>query len=580
MAEKLSESITASVPTDINLEKGNLTPSTDNHSIDDTDNPVKLNSDAFKSDESDGKVNWTITHRIAAFSLCFLYVGSQIPLYFVGASLQYIIDDVGGTDKESWLPVANTLAIAATAPFVGYMQDLVGRRYIALLGCILLIVGVVLVGTAHEIGRAIGGMALAGVGAGIGELTALAGISEIVPVNKRGIYLAVATGCIIPFSPYILYAQYWSFYATWRWGMWITAIINGVAFFGTLFFYFPKRTRHALSRSEILKRVDYIGAILSIVGLTLFLVALQCGGYTHPWKSAYVLSQLLVGFALMVAFVAWEWKGAKYPMVPHEIFAGQRIVGVAFLIAFISGMNFYSMLNFYPILLENVYTNTPHAVGLKSLGIGFATPIGATLVNWLLSVFKGHNRELLLFSCVLMTAFAGSLASINPDTPAKTIAFGSVAGFGIGGVLIPAATIAITVTPDAFIATTVALSLSIRVIGGSIGYSIYYNIFSNKLRAKLPEYIALAAIKAGLPLTSAKQFVLALLTDPKTIFTVAGITPEILAASSKAAQWAYSASLAYVWYTSIAFGVLSIVACLFLGQVRPYLTHRIAVELA
>jgi hypothetical protein len=35
--------------------------------------------------------------------------------------------------------------------------------------------GDALFGTAHEIGRAIGGMALAGVGAGIGELTALAG---------------------------------------------------------------------------------------------------------------------------------------------------------------------------------------------------------------------------------------------------------------------------------------------------------------------------------------------------------------------------------------------------------------------
>jgi hypothetical protein len=135
------------------------------------------------------------------------------------------------------------------------------------------------------------------------------------------------------------------------------------------------------------------------------LVALQCGGYTHPWKSAYVLSQLLIGFFLMVSFVVWEWKGAKYPMVPHEVFAGQRIVGVAFLIAFISGMNFYSMLNFYPILLENVYTNIPRSLGLKSLGTGFATPIGATLINWLLSVFKGHNRELLMFSCILMSEY-------------------------------------------------------------------------------------------------------------------------------------------------------------------------------
>lgn len=48
-----------------------------------------------------------------------------------------------------------------------------------------------------------------------------------------------------------------------------------------------------------------------------------------------------------------------------------------------------------------------------------------------------------------------------------------MAGFGVGGVLVPAATIAITVTPDTTIATCVALSLAIRTIGGSIGYAIY-----------------------------------------------------------------------------------------------------------
>jgi hypothetical protein len=129
--------------------------------------------------------------------------------------------------------------------------------------------------------------------------------------------------------------------------------------------------------------------------------------------------------------------------------------------------------------------------------------------------------------------------------------------------LIPAATIAITVTPDAFIATTVALSLSIRVIGGSIGYSIYYNVFANKLKTKLLEYVAMAAIEAGLPVTSATEFVGALLEAPKTLATIQGITPAVIAAASKAAQWAYAASLAYVWYTSIAFGVLSIVAFCF-----------------
>jgi hypothetical protein len=70
------------------------------------------------------------------------------------------------------------------------------------------------------------------------------------------------------------------------------------------------------------------------------LVALQAGGYSHPWESAYVLAQLIIGFFLLVAFVIWEWKFCKDPMVPHELFAGQRIVGMAYGIAFIAGKHF------------------------------------------------------------------------------------------------------------------------------------------------------------------------------------------------------------------------------------------------
>jgi len=75
MTEKPSESVTENAPTDSNLEKGNFTPSTGGNSTDDAVQSGKLNSEAFKSDESDGKINWTVTHRIAAFSLCLLYVG-------------------------------------------------------------------------------------------------------------------------------------------------------------------------------------------------------------------------------------------------------------------------------------------------------------------------------------------------------------------------------------------------------------------------------------------------------------------------------------------------------------------------
>jgi MFS family permease len=95
----------------------------------------------------------------------------------VGGCLSFIAEDIGGTNASiiGWLPTANTLAIAAVAPFVGYLDDLIGKRYITLGGALSLIVGCILVGTAQGFGQAIVGMGFAGAGAAIGELTGLAG---------------------------------------------------------------------------------------------------------------------------------------------------------------------------------------------------------------------------------------------------------------------------------------------------------------------------------------------------------------------------------------------------------------------
>lgn len=89
--------------------------------------------------------------------------------------MSFIGTDLGITRGIVWLPTANILAIAATAPYAGYLQDLFGKRYIALFGSFAICLGCVLVGSAHGFAQAVIGMALSGVGAAIGELTGLAG---------------------------------------------------------------------------------------------------------------------------------------------------------------------------------------------------------------------------------------------------------------------------------------------------------------------------------------------------------------------------------------------------------------------
>jgi hypothetical protein len=162
--------------------------------------------------------------------------------------------------------------------------------------------------------------------------------------------------------------------------------------------------------------------------------------------------------------------------------------------------------------------------------------------------------------------------------PTLTVTIGSLAGLGVGGILVPAATVAMIVVPDSLLGTAVALSLSVRTVGGSIGYSIYYNVFVNKLKTKLPAKVAQYAIDAGLPTADALSFVETFLTKPAEVTQVPGVNAAIIKAASLGSRWAYAESLRYVWYTSIAFGTVACVLSLFIPSIRKYYTNRIAVQ--
>lgn len=112
----------------------------------------------------------------------------------------YMVEDIGGQGSEAWVAISYTLSLAAICPFAGAVSDLMGRRYASLLGAGLVVVGMIIVGTAHRINVAIGGMAIAGVGAGLAELIGTAGVAELAPVESRGKYIGLIYTMILPFA--------------------------------------------------------------------------------------------------------------------------------------------------------------------------------------------------------------------------------------------------------------------------------------------------------------------------------------------------------------------------------------------
>lgn len=196
----------------------------------------------------------------------------------------------------------------------------------------MLVVVMVICSTAKVMNTFIGGMTIVGVGVGICELTALAATSELVPTRKRGKYVAVLVFTVVPYCPSVLWGQLIAANAGWRHCGALCEAWAVVGLFATLAFYFPppRVNSRGLTRMQIMSEVDWVGGLLSIAGMILFMAGLQWGGYKvsprssislkphlternqYAWTSAHVLV-LLLGAFFLVSFCVREVYGQSTP---------------------------------------------------------------------------------------------------------------------------------------------------------------------------------------------------------------------------------------------------------------------------
>lgn len=119
-------------------------------------------------------------------------------------------------------------------------------------------------------------------------------------------------------------------------------------------------------------------------------------------------------------------------------------------------------------------------------------------------------------------------------------------------------------------------------MGGGIGYTIYYNVFISKFVPKATYYIG-GAMEMYLNITDVEVITevitltgASLLDEIKEIPGIAG-NETAYQIVVEAGQLAYAESYKYVYYVSIAFGVISIISACFLGNITKYMTNHVAV---
>ncbi|OBT39512.1 hypothetical protein VE00_10403 [Pseudogymnoascus sp. WSF 3629] len=541
-----------------------------------------------RGSDSDGQENaedsrLTVTKFMVLMAMSFLWVASQIPLYLYAGISPIVIADIGGADRYQWIVLGNYIPLAGVTPFVGQLSDLFGRRNLALGAALLLLVGNVVCATAKIMNIFICGMVLMGVGAGVLELTALAVAGEMAPAKSRGIYVGAVILTVLPFAPSVLYAQFIAVNTSWRY---IGLLLGGVAFIGlvlTAFCFSPPgpKTSDGLTRKQILARVDFIGGFLSIAGFTLFMAGLTWGAGLYPWTSAHTLAPLVLGVALIIAFGFWEMYGAEYPMFPGELKRSPRAFATVMVITAVSGAAFFTILVDWPTQYSHMYadSNDPMSVGVGSLPIAFCFLGGSVVVLILMSYMRSHIRLIIIVSCIVMTAGNGALAAAGVDNLHAMFAPLVLVCFGCGAVIVPCQIIASVICPDDLIATVFALTISVRVLGGAVGYAIYYSILKQKFAKAAVKYIATAAVEAGIQDPKQVKEVVVLVASSarqelwKYVHTQGQVDALVLAG-----RQAYAASYPFVYYASIAFGSAAIIAACFLPDMSKFMDAHVAVE--
>lgn len=138
------------------------------------------------------------------------------------------------------------------------------------------------------------------------------------------------------------------------------------------------------------------------------------------------------------------------------------------------------------------------------------------------------------------------------------------------------------ICPDDLIATVAALTLSIRVIGGAVGYTAYYNVFIQKFVPNATKYIG-GAMVFDLGITNETYIADAIQITGAALLPLLNTIPGIAGNETayeivvKAGQIAYAESYKYVYLASIAFGGVAILAACFLKNIGKYMDDHVAV---
>ena len=401
-------------------------------------------------------------------------------------ALPTIQKDLGATAGELvWAIDSYILAFAALLFTWGALGDRYGRKRILVIGLIIFGLASAASAFATTPGMLIGFRAVMGIGGAAVMPTTLAIITVVFPPHERGKAIgawAGAVGAAVALGPVLggLLLQHpeWSSWITGNdWGavFLINVPIVLIGLIGVWRVVPETRDPHP-------RKLDLIGLVLSVIGLTLLVYGIIHASSTLSWVDPGVILPMLAGVAVLVAFLWYEAR-SDHKSFDVSLFAnrGYAVSLAAVTLAFfaLSGITF--TLPFYLQILRGYDTLiaglcfVPFAVGQI-----LAAPRSAAMV------LRFGYRAVMTTGLVLVALSLIALLFVQLDTPLWIIlVVFFIFGFGMGNVIAPASTVMQNVLPLARAGAGSAVQNTVRQVGGALGVAIIGTVLATQYAARI-----------------------------------------------------------------------------------------------
>jgi EmrB/QacA subfamily drug resistance transporter len=392
-----------------------------------------------------------------------------------------------------WIINGYLLSLSALFAFGGRLADIAGHRQMVVIGVVIFATASALCGATPTGAAAepwiIVFRVIQGAGAALMFPAALAIVLAAFPVRERGRALAIFFGLAGAFTSIGPIAGGYLTEWTWRAIFWINVPV-AIASLVLIAISKPANEKHPAP-------LDYRGAVLISAGMGLAVLGLQQSN-VWGWGSAITWICIVVGVALLAAFVAYELR-AKFPLMQIRTFSN-RAFAVDNAILFLLMIPFIPLFFFASMYAQISLGESASETGLYLLiffaGFFVATQRGGKILD------ERGARPTVVSGCLVAAGGFALWAHSLPDlSVSDQWPFIVLAGIGVGLVLSPTNTDALNRVPRSRYGEATGITQTVRNFGSSLGLALLGTVLILENKSNLEATLG----AQGLPKSQADQ---------------------------------------------------------------------------